>query len=122
MCVVAAGGACGALFSLSSRVCCRVQGGWLPLHCAAANSESEAVVKAVLDAYPDAAKEKCDVRCGRGRRVLCLLLSSPHTCAPCPLPRPFSPLCRMGSCQRTSRGRTLSRRSSRCKGKMGMVC
>ena len=77
MCVVAAGGACCALFSLSSRVCacCRVQRGGLPLRYAAQYSESEAVIKALLDAYPDAIKEKDKVRCGRGRRVLCPLLS-----------------------------------------------
>ena len=33
------------------------------------------MIKAVLDAYPDAAKAKDNVRCGRGRRVLCPLLS-----------------------------------------------
>ena len=71
-------------------VCCRVQDGSLPLHCAAHNNESEAVIKAVLAAYPDAAKAMNNVRCGRGQRVLCPLLFAPHTCAPCPLPRPFS--------------------------------
>ena len=62
------------LLSLLTCVCCRVQGG-LPLHIAAAKNESEAVIKALLDAYPDAAKAKDKVRCGRGRRVLCPLLS-----------------------------------------------
>ena len=56
-------------------VCCRVQLGFLPLHHAAQYSKSEAVIKALLDAYPDAAKAKGWVRCGRGRRVLCPLLS-----------------------------------------------
>ena len=71
-------------------VCCRVQDGWLPLHFAAGSTESVAVIKAVLAAYPDAAKAMNNVRCGRGQRVLCPLLFAPHTCAPCPLPRPFS--------------------------------
>ena len=63
--------------SLSSRVCCRVQGAYLPLHLAAMNNESEAVMKMLLAAYPDAAKAKDNVRCGLGRPVSCLLLS-PH--------------------------------------------
>ena len=86
MCVVAAGGACCALFSLSSRVCvavCSVHR--LPLHIAAQYSKSEAVIKALLDAYPDAIKAKDDVRCGRGRRVCVLLFSlSSRVCVlPC---------------------------------------
>ena len=89
MCVVAAGGACCALFSLSSRVCCRVQDGSLPLHCAARDNKSEAVIKALLDAYPDAAKEKADVRCGRGRRVLCPLLSHSSHMRSMPSPPPL---------------------------------
>ena len=64
---MATGGACCALFSLPSRVCCRVQSGSLPLHFAAENNKSEAVIKALLDAYPDAAKAKDNVRCGRVR-------------------------------------------------------
>ena len=79
MCVVAACGACCALFFLLTCVCCRVQNGMLPLHEAAAFNESEAVIKALFDAYPDAAKAKSDVRCGRGQRLLCPLLS-PHLC------------------------------------------
>ena len=64
MCVVAAGGACCALFSLLTCVFCRVQNGYLPLHYAAGSTESEAVIKALLAAYPDAAKAKDKVRCG----------------------------------------------------------
>ena len=67
--------------SLLTCVCCRVQVGQLPLHLAAQNNKSEAVIKALLDAYPDAIKEKA-VRCGRGRRVLCPLLSL-LTCVCC---------------------------------------
>ena len=65
---------CPAL-SLLTCVCCRVQDGRLPLHYAAYGNKSEAVIKVLLDAYPDAAKAKTKVRCGRGRRVLCPLLS-----------------------------------------------
>ena len=70
------------LLSLLTCVCCRVQDGNLPLHYAAQNNKSEAVIKALLDAYPDAAKERDNVRCGRGRRVLCPLLSL-LTCVCC---------------------------------------
>ena len=49
--------------------------GYLPLHYAAMYNESEAVIKAVLDAYPEAVWEKDNVRCGRGRRVVPSLLS-----------------------------------------------
>ena len=49
-------------------------------HLAAKYNKSEAVIKAVLDAYPDAAKAKTRVRCGRGRRVLCPPSLSPHVC------------------------------------------
>ena len=45
------------------------------------------MIKALLDAYPDAAKAKDNVRCGRGRRVLCPLLSHSSHMHPCPLPR-----------------------------------
>ena len=62
--------------------CCCVQYGRLPLHAAASSTKSEAVIKALLDAYPDAAKAKNHVRCGRGRRVLCPLLSL-LTCVCC---------------------------------------
>ena len=72
-------------------VCCRVQTGWLPLHYAAQNKKSEAVMKALLAAYPDAAKAKAKVRCGRGRRVLCPLLShSSHMRSMPSPPRLFS--------------------------------
>ena len=92
MCVVAAGGACCALFSLSSRVCCRLQDGWLPLHWAAQGNESEAVIMALLDAYPDAIKAGDNVRCGRGRRVLCPLLSHSSHMRSMPSPPPLLPL------------------------------
>ena len=75
--------------SLLTCVCCRVQEGRLPLHYAAENNESEAVIKAVLDAYPGAAKEKDDVRCGRGRRVLCPLLSHSSHMRSMPSPPPL---------------------------------
>ena len=39
-------------------VCCRVQNGGLPLHEAAESNKPEAVIKALLAAYPDAAKEE----------------------------------------------------------------
>ena len=42
--------------SYSSRVCCRVQDGMLPLHWATRDNKSEAVIKALLAAYPDAAE------------------------------------------------------------------
>ena len=101
---MAAGGACCALFSLTPHVCvcCRVQLEKLPLHDAAKCNESEAVIKALLDAYPDAAKEKDDVRCGRGRRVLCPLLS--HSSRVCVA------VCRMGTCRSTMPLRTTSQR------------
>ena len=38
------------------------QDGNLPLHGAAANQASEALVAALLEAYPDAVKEKDEVR------------------------------------------------------------
>ena len=38
------------------------QDGDLPLHCAAVGNASEAVVAALLAAYPEAAKEKNEVR------------------------------------------------------------
>ena len=79
------------LFSHSSRVCCRVQDGKLPLHFAAQSNESEAVIKALLDAYPDAVKEKDKVRCGRGRRVFCPLLSL-LTCVCCRVQDGYLPL------------------------------
>ena len=88
--------------SLSSRVCCRVQDEGLPLHLAVVHSKSEAVIKALLDAYPDAAKAKSDVRCGRGQRVLCPLLS-PHVCA-------CVGVCRMGGCRSTMPLRTAIQR------------
>ena len=69
-------------------VCCRVQYERLRLHLAAGNNNSEAVIKALLDAYPDAAKEKAKVRCGYERRVCHIFPSSyvsarsaPLTCA-----------------------------------------
>ena len=137
--------ACVVPSSLSSRVCCRVQDGKLPLHCAALynNSQavikvllaaypdaakattngqphkygmlngylplhyaaqynkSEAVIKALVDAYPDAAKEK-EVRCSRGRRVLCPLLSL-LTCV-------CVAVCSMGSCRSTMPLSTTSQR------------
>jgi len=69
-----------------------VQYGELPLHVAAIN-ESEAVIKAVFDAYPGAAKAKDKVRCGRWRRVLYPLLSlSSRVCVA---------VCRMGACRST---------------------
>ena len=84
-------------------VCCHAQLGWLPLHFAAGNSESEAVIMALLDAYPDAAKEKGEVRCGRGRRLLCPLLSL-LTCV-------CVAVCSMGGCRSTGPlGRTSQRR------------
>ena len=70
-------------------VCCRVQDGKLPLHCAAQHyNASEAVIKALLAAYPAAVRERDEVRCGRGRRVLSPSSRTPYTCtcAPCPLP------------------------------------
>ena len=99
---MAAGGACCALFSLLTCVCCRVQGGYLPLHWAAEHNESEAVIKALLDAYPDAAKAKTNVRCGRGRRVLCPLLYI-LTCV-------CVAVCRMGCCRSTMPLREVQRR------------
>ena len=60
-----------------------MQHGNLPLHGAAQYTKSEAVIKALLDAYPDAAKET-DVRCGRWRRVfLPSSLSLPTCLLPC---------------------------------------
>ena len=80
-------------------VCCRVQIKNLPLHLAARHNKSEAVIKALLAAYPDAAKERDDeVRCGRGRRVLCPLLS-PHVSVA---------VCRVGACRSTGPLRTPS--------------
>ena len=81
------------LLSLLTCVCCRVQLDWLPLHFAASHTKSEAVIKALLDAYPDAAKAKGVVRCGFGRRVLCPLLSL-LTCV-------CFAVCRMGTCRST---------------------
>ncbi len=49
----------------------------------------EAVIMALLDAYPDAAKEKTKVRCGRGRRVLCPLLSHSSHMRSMPSPTPL---------------------------------
>ena len=73
----------------------------LPLHVAAGRyNQSEAVIKALLDAYPDAAKKKGWVRCGRRRRVLCPLLT-PHVCVA---------VCRMGCCRSTMPLRTTSQR------------
>ena len=73
-CAVAGGGACCALFSLP-HVCVAVRSmGGCRSTCRWYN-ESEAVIKALLAAYPDAAKAKNNVRCGRGRRVLRPLLS-----------------------------------------------
>ena len=66
-----------------------MQDGDLPLYFAAANSKSEAVIKALLDAYPDAAKAKDNVRCGRGRRVLCPLLSHSSHMRSVPSPPPL---------------------------------
>ena len=43
-------------------MCCCVQEGCLPLHLAAESNKSEAVIKALLDAYPDAIKEKAHHR------------------------------------------------------------
>jgi len=71
-----------------------VQEDCLPLHLAAAHNESEAVIKALLDAYPNATKKKDKVRCGRVRRVLCPLLS-PHVCVlPCAVWGAAAPRCR----------------------------
>ena len=81
------------LLSLLTCVCCRVQYGKLPLHLAAGHNKSEAVIKALLAAYPDAAKEENRVRCGRGRRVLCPLLSL-LTCV-------CVAVCSLGSCRST---------------------
>ena len=66
-----------------------MQYGQLPLHFAAQNNKSEAVIKALLDAYPDAIKEKDNVRCGRGRRVLCPLLSHSSHMRSMPSPPPL---------------------------------
>ena len=77
------------LLSLLTCVCCRVQGGNLPLHLAARYNESEAVIKALLAAYPGAAKAKTVVRCGRGRRVLCPLLSHSSHMRSMPSPPPL---------------------------------
>ena len=66
-----------------------MQYGQLPLHHAAQYSKSEAVIKALLDAYPGAAKEKGEVRCGRGRRVLCPLLSHSSHMRSMPSPPPL---------------------------------
>ena len=73
-------------------VCCRVQGGKLPLHYAAQNNRPEAVMKALLAAYPDAAKAKDIVRYGCGRRVLCPLLSLLTCVLPCAEWEPAAPL------------------------------
>ena len=44
---------------------------------------------ALLDAYPDAIKAKDNVRCGRGRRVLCPLLSHSSHMRSMPSPPPL---------------------------------
>ena len=61
----------------------------LPLHHAASYNASEAVIKALVAAYPDAAKAKDKVRCGHGRRVLCPLLSHSSHMRSIPSPPPF---------------------------------
>ena len=50
---------------------------------------SEVVIKALHAAYPDAIKAKTDVRCGRGRRVLCPLLSHSSHMRSMPSPPPL---------------------------------
>ena len=53
------------MHSLTRHVClvfCGAQDGKLPLHLAAGNKASDAVVATLLTAYPDAAKEKDEVR------------------------------------------------------------
>ena len=60
---------CGAWLTPSPRSVCRrpaalAQRGMLPLHCAASKQASEAVVLALLEKYPEAAKEKDKVRVG----------------------------------------------------------
>ena len=58
-CVVAARVVSSSLpLHVCTCLCCHVQDGWLPLHVAAMKNKSEAMIKAVLDAYPDAAKAK----------------------------------------------------------------
>ena len=61
---------------------------WLPFHVAFGSygRGPEAVIKALLAAYPDAAKEKSGVRCGRGRVVPSSLLSSYMRSMPSPPP------------------------------------
>ena len=70
--------------------------GDLPLHYAARYKKSEAVIKALLAAYPNAAKEKDSsyVRCGRGRRVLCPLLSLLSCVLLCAVWEAAAPHCR----------------------------
>ena len=70
-------------------VCCRVQNGDCR-SAAAENNKPEAVIKALLAASDAAASA---VRCGRGRRVLCPLLSlSSRVCVA---------VCRVGTCRST---------------------
>ena len=82
MCVVAAGTRV-APSSLSPHVCVPCAGWVPPLHWAAQYTNVRGDEKALLDAYPDAAKAKDKVRCGRGRRVLCPLLSLLTCVLPC---------------------------------------
>ena len=93
---VAAGGACPLSLSLTC-VCvavCRMG------NYARSRTTSEAVIKALLDAYPDAAKEKngCVVAAGG---ACCALSLSPHVCVA---------VCRMGSCRSTAAQTTSQRR------------
>ena len=81
MCVVAAGRRTLCPFLFSSIVCCRVQYGELPLHYAARWNVSEAVVKAVLAAYPDAIKEKDNALWLRAARVVPSLLTCVAVCS-----------------------------------------
>ena len=72
---------------------CMSQIGALPLHCAASNKPSEAVVAALLAAYPEAAKEKDPVRLPRphnplGRAAPRIICPGAHSLA--------IALCRMG--------------------------
>ena len=89
--------------SLSPHVCVLPCAAWAPAAPLCRwEKQVEAVIKALLDAYPDAAKAKDNVRCGRGRRVLCPLLSHSSHMRSMPSPPPFSlsPLCKWERCQR----------------------
>ena len=68
------------------RVC--LQNGYLPLHWAANKEASEAVVRALLDAHPQGAKEKEKVRDGLGAReggegrvLICVCVCGSCACA-----------------------------------------